>query len=296
VRRFIGFTSTCTLVLALAACGGDSDAVSIEDCDGPPQVTLNDAGAEPRELMELSPTPGSSMGLDIQMTMSVSTRLDGEERPLESGPPMRFGVEVVVENVTDDEIEMSFVYDNAEIDSEVAMDDMLESFIGTSGTITTTRSGAFVDGGYTTDGMDPLLATMVDQLDQQMADMTIPFPEEPVGVGAEWDVVSSIEGGGAAFCNTASYVLTDFDGDAYELDTAVTQQAIPTTQESDIGIDVVGGSGSFSGHSAGTLSLPIAVSATSTGTTSIEMKFEYDGNESVHEYETTIELETSPRG
>ncbi|WP_222851438.1 hypothetical protein [Phytoactinopolyspora mesophila] len=288
--------ATAALLLILTACGSDDAlAIDIEDCEGPPQVTVNDSGAEPRELMELSPTAGHSAGLDVAITTGVSARRDGEDVPLEAPPTMRFGIELVIENVTDDEIEMSFVYDDAELGGDLPMDDMLESITGTSGFITTTRSGAFVDGGFMTEEMDPLLVSMVEQLDQQMVDMTVPFPEEPVGVGAEWQVVSSVDGGGVTFCNKASYVLTDFDGDAYQLDTEITQQAIPTTQGSDTGIDVVGGSGSFTGQSAGTLSLPIAVSGTSNGTTSVEMKLGYDETETTHEYETAVEMEIAPR-
>ncbi|WP_129667984.1 hypothetical protein [Phytoactinopolyspora endophytica] len=286
-----------TLVLALTACGDDdTSGVSPEDCDGPPEVTVLDQGDEPREVMEMSPTVGDSATVDIQTGMSIDTGVDSESASTDAVPMMQFGMTTTVDEVTDDEIKMSFVYDEGEADGDAVTESMSSLLVGVSGTLTTTRSGAFVDAEVTTDGSDPMLTQMVGQLEQMLGDMTTPFPTEPLGPGAEWDIVSSHEVSNATFCNTASYTLADFDGDAYELDVEVSQQVMPATAEED-GQQVVveDYTASGSGTTRGRLSFPMAVSGSSSVTSETEMTLEQDGTEQTEQMTTEVTTEITPR-
>lgn len=296
MRQIIAYTSIAALALALAGCG-DNDSPSAASCSGPPEVTVKGAGSEPHKLMEMTPTVGDTKGLDVKMTMGLDVRVDGDTVPTGSVPPMSFGIEMTIDDVTDDQIEMSYVYDNVDVEGgDPSIQDMLDPLAGASGTLTTTRSGAFIDGNFTASGLDPTLSQMVDQLDQQMADMAIPLPEEPVGVGAEWEAVNSITINDITTCATTSYELTEFDGNEYELAVEVSQEVVPTTvDESGVTIEVVSGSGSATGRSKGSLSMPVAVEGTSDGTTSMKMKAEQGGQKFDQDMEVDVSMEMTPR-
>lgn len=292
--------SVAAVLLAATACGGDGSATTAQpsDCDDGPELTVTDTGSTPRHAMELAPTVGDSVALDMRMEMGVDAQVDGESAPTQSVPAMTIGMTLEVDDVREDEIELSFVYDRAEVEGDdYTVQSMLESMVDSSGTLVTTRSGAFVDGDFqAAEGMDPAISSMTDQLDQQLAEMSIPLPTEPVGIGAEWEVATSLELNGVAFCNFYTYKLVEFDGDSYELETETEQEPIGgTIQTAGASIEVVGGEGHSSGRTRGSLSLPIAVSGTIEGTSGMDMEVDQGGDEVDQEVDTTIEVEISER-
>ncbi len=298
MRSSVVCVSLSVFVLSLAACGGDdSDLASPADCDGPLQLTVQDNGSQPHQLMELSPSVGDVVTLDLTMDTDISARVDGDSPQSQSVPGMRFGLEVTVADVSDDEIDLTFVYDDAGFDGDPMVQDALDALVGVTGNLTVTKAGAFVQGGFDAGQLAPELGELVDQFDRQLADLTIPWPDEPVGVGAEWEVVTSVEVAGIGFCNVASYELLAFDGDDYELGIGVEQQALPSSlEESGVSIEVLRGSNTSSGSSRGALSEPMAIWGTSETTGSMEMKVEYDGETMTQEVESTVSLQIEPRG
>lgn len=333
MRRITGCLPLAAALLVLAGCGDDSDGGSAAETttptaeaseesgsgeetaeateepaepvdeatacgvDGAPQVTLTEPGAEPRAPMELAPTAGDSVALDMRMASQASQTIDGEAQPNQPIPAMLMGFEATVDEVTDDEIVMSFVYDKAEFESDdPAVSGALDSMVGLTGTITTTRNGVFVDGAVDTSGLDPMLAQAVGQLDAQLEQLTLPLPTEPVGVGAAWTTTTAIDSNGVVFCAVATYRLTEFDGNAYALETELTQQAEPTTIEDSTGsIEVVEGSGTGSGTSTGSLSFPVAVTGSSTSATHLVLRMDDDTNQGELVTEVALEMQISPR-
>ncbi|AYY12144.1 hypothetical protein EF847_04910 [Actinobacteria bacterium YIM 96077] len=296
MRDITGYFSSAVLVLVLAACD-DDPAVSADDCAGPPEVTVTEPGAEPHEIMEHSPTAGDTATLDMRTTTEISAEVDGDRVPASPVPPMLLGMELTVDEVGDDEIAMSFVYDYGETPGgDPAVQRVLDSLVGVSGSVTTTRSGAFVDGGIDEGDLDPAMSEMVDQLEQQLAQLTIPLPAEPVGVGAAWEAASSVEIDGVTTCNFTTYRLAEFDGDDYELEVGIDQQIVPATvQEGSASVEIIEGEGHGTGRNGGSLSLPIAVSGTSEATTRMRMNVEQGGTEQEQELTVDVELEISPR-
>ncbi|PZF79425.1 hypothetical protein [Jiangella anatolica] len=323
MRRITGCLPLAAALLVLAACGDDgggeagsttsataepSSEASAEPTGEPadaepacaagePELTVTEAGAEPLTVMELAPSAGDTVALDMRVSMEGTTAIDGGPPQSAPIPAMLMGFQATVDEVTDDEIAMSFVYDKAEMESEdPAVAQSLAPIVGMTGTITTTRNGAFVDGAVDTSGLSPELMQAMGELDAQLEQLTVPLPVDPVGVGAVWTVSTGIDVNGILYCSDVTYHLTEFDGDAYTLETEVTQEAQPTTIEDATGsLEVIEGTGSGSGTSSGSLSFPVAVSGASAITThlALEMSNGTDGGELVTDL--TLGLEISPR-
>ncbi|PZF79426.1 DUF6263 family protein [Jiangella anatolica] len=310
MRRIAGRLTVAAALLVLAACGrateadvaaaddGPAPAASASCTDGPPEATVSDPGAEPRTLMELAPSAGDTGGIDLSLTIHTTATVDGVARPAMAAQPMVIGMAMTVEEVTDDEITTAIAYDRVEADGvDAATRASLETVVGIGGTITTTRSGAFVDGGLDLAGLDPQLAPMMRQLEEELASLTIPLPTVPVGIGATWDVVTDVDAQGITWCTTTGYELTAFDGDAYELAVEASQRLEPgTIEEGGVTIDVVEGSGSSTGTSGGRLSFPVAVEGSSNATNSVVMASDGAGTEQTVEVKTAIQAEITGRG
>ncbi|WP_116952645.1 DUF6263 family protein [Jiangella endophytica] len=326
MRRITGCLPLAAALLVLAGCGDDSGGGTADDttapsaassgeneadetesadepvadvacADGPPEATVTGAGDEPRTLMELAPTAGDSAAVDMRMTMGTEISVDGQEQPSTPTPPMVMGMALTIDDVTDDEITMTVTYDRVEVEGgDPATQGLLDTMVGVTGTVTTTRSGAFVDGAMDLTGLDPTLAATMQQLDSQLANLTVPLPTEPVGLGATWDVATAVDSQGFTFCNTFSYTLTSFDGDAYELAVEMVQQAEPTTiEQGGASVELVEASGSGSGTSAGRLSFPVALAGSSDTGTFIAMAAGDGTDEQTMELDMDIQMEISTR-
>ncbi|TDC50839.1 hypothetical protein E1212_13910 [Jiangella ureilytica] len=328
MRRITGCLPLAAVLLVLAGCGDDSDGGSAAEtseptaeaseqpgptqepteepaadddascaADGPPQVTVTDPGAEPRSVMELSPTAGDTVELDMRILSESTQTLDGEAQPPQQIPPMIFGLAVTVDEVTDEQISMSVVYDRAEFESDdPQLQATMESMVGLTSTVTTNRSGVFIDGTIDTTGVDPALGAAIGQMGAQLEQLAMPLPTDPVGVGAVWDVTTAIDSNGVVFCSTTTYRLTEFDGDAYAFETEVTQQAQPTTLEQGTAtIEVLEGTGTGSGTSSGSLSFPMAVSGSSTGSNSILLLVEDGSDQGEIGTDVSLEMQISAR-
>jgi hypothetical protein len=108
---------------------------------------------------------------------------------------------------------------------------------------------------------------VMEQLSQQLASNTIPFPRPQVGVGAAWAATVKLDAGGIESEIVTRYELVELTGSRYVLDTSYEQTADPqdvdlpgaprsadvTLEESDISgsgrltgdLNLIGGSGTI---------------------------------------------------
>jgi len=287
-------TALAAVCLAATACGGSeddyADPIAASECSDQPEVVVTDTGAEPRRPMRLTPTVGDTTAVDVQMAMTTEGEMNGRAVSAPESPPIELGMRMTVEDVRADEVEISFVYDRVQADAEPAVAERVRSFQNSSGTLVTTRQGVFVDGDLQlAPGTDPAVRSVMDQLERQMADLTIPLPGEPVGAGAEWEVTSSVELYGVKLCNVATYRLTEFDGTTYVMETATKIRPVEG------GVYEVRGSGHAEGTSTGDLSSPIARSAEVRGNTEMSVSAQTGGDEVTQEVRTSMIVELEER-
>jgi len=308
VRHVMTLAASATMLVALTACGDDSPEssattetsteTSTEDCPESTDAVVSETGGGPRRLLELSPTPGTTQAFDMTMNLDIAVESDGTDMGSQSSPPITLGMKVTVDRVEDDEIEMTFVYDDISVEGgDPAIQSQLDPMIGVSGTLTTTRNGAFIDGSLDDpEGLDPTLATLVDQMEQQMASFSFPLPTEPVGVGGAWSVDTSFELSGVVSCTHTTYRLRSFDGQNYELETTVDQELLPgAIDQAGASVEVVGGGGTIQGTSTGSLTFPMALESSARGTTRTEMTVDADGEEHSQNLTTNVEVNLTRR-
>lgn len=295
MKRHGPATAVVALILtSLTACGNGDDI----DCADAPEVTVRDTGDDPTERLQLSPREGDSVALDLRLDTGISLTADGSSVPTGSMPEVTLGMTVKVDRVSDDEIEMSFEYDKVGVDGDdPTVESTLGSLVGTSGTITTDANGVYLDGDVeAAAGMDPTMESMLQQLEQQLANMTVPLPTEAVGQGAVWEVESPIELNGLQACNTYTYTLGELDGSEYELDVEIDQEMEPgSVEQGGVEAELVEGSSSGSGTTRGNLEMPLGVTGDSEISSSSTMEVDQGGDSQEVETELTMSVTIDER-
>ncbi|UPK73666.1 DUF6263 family protein [Nocardioidaceae bacterium SCSIO 66511] len=298
--RASAFAATAALALtALTACtnavGGGADDF---DCAESPTVSVDDNGSGPKSELRFTPKEGDKLALDMDMDMSMSVRADGSSVPTGDIPTITMGMTTKIERVTDDEIETSFEYDKVDAGGDPTVESTLQTLVGTSGSITTDLNGVYRDASIDpAPGLDPTMETTLEQLEQQLANMTVPLPDEPVGEGADWEVETPIELNGLRTCNTYKYTLDELDGSEYTLDVEINQQMAPgPIEQNGVEAELVDGSSAGGGTMSGSLELPLAVSGSTNVDSSTKMEVEQGDDSQEVESDVGVDVTINERG
>lgn len=285
--------------LAMAGCGDDGD----DEVGGEtPAVEVLDAGDEPRQELTLDVDAGDEVTTTLSFEFSSSGTIDGSPLPAQDIPRYSTEFTTIVDEVTDEEIVTSFSYGDVEVETGggadpavvAQLESALSSLEGTGGSLTQTPNGALIDGTIDqAEGLDPAIEGVLSQTNEQLRSLTVPFPEEPVGIGATWEAETSFDIAGVTANQTTTYALAELNGDQYTLRATVEQ----TLEPGEIG----GGGEIIDSNTTGTASLQGSLTSLlpdrSDGTTSVSVTSEVPGpdgetQEVVQEIEIQLTLES----
>jgi hypothetical protein len=210
-------------------------------------VRLLDPGHEPRRALRYAWHPDRKEQMAVVLRTAISLEASGERReaPL---PPLRILVAIDPQAVAPDgALGFSWHVTAATSDADAGVSDDLargwaaqivpiEHLSGT-GVVTAhgiSRAIALDPGTAGDAGQD---AEMVVQVLQLLVNVAAPLPEEPVGKGARWQKVSSIDAKNGHATQTDTFTLTDLQGDQGALDDVVAQTSSPQNLPPLVGID-----------------------------------------------------------
>lgn len=200
-------------------------------------VQLLDPGSEPRQQLAYATPLGAREA--VMLTTRASTRVGmagfgAASTPL---PGTRFTVEVgPIADAGADRLMVPFRFTAVEAlptDGVSAQDIAraqreLQPLLGLQGFQLIDRQGVGTGVDLVIPpGTSPALAEQLQQLRRGLRDMFAPFPSEPVGVGATWEVRSQVQSHGANAEQVATYRLRARAGDEIGLDVQIRQTAAP---------------------------------------------------------------------
>lgn len=233
---FAALVLTAGFALPIHGYDGD-DAAANSQAEATPVVTLVDAGAEPRRPLRLRPQADAKFDTEMVMRMKSKQRMGEMQMPEMVAPPMRMVLETVVEAVAEDgDITASATYtDVSTLDAPGGkpmvrrqIETMLGSMRGMSARMTFTDRAVLRSAELQLpDDAQPMVREQIEGMAGSMDQFTTPLPEEPVGLGAKWTVLSTVANQGMIFQQTATYTLKAIDGDVVDLDMQLTQTAEP---------------------------------------------------------------------
>ncbi|TNF31220.1 MAG: hypothetical protein EP329_12690 [Deltaproteobacteria bacterium] len=201
----------------------------------PPTVTLLDAGVEPRTPLRLKLTAGAVEETTVAMRMGVEMTLDGQAVPRGAMPSARLDLRAKVDAVDGDKARWSVTITEARVDDSggtpVAMLGQLKE--GLAAVKGLTASGEVSDRGVTTlagfAGTAPegQMATLLEGFRESLVQLAVPLPEEPVGVGARWQVEQVVPQGGMRIRQTTVFDVVSVEGERVVARVTMTQAAEP---------------------------------------------------------------------
>jgi hypothetical protein len=201
----------------------------------PPIVTVISSGAEPRKALRYVSAKGHREHVIMDFLMAITMTVGDTSLPEMKTPMLRTDVDVevtAVDTTGDMTISTTFTDANwiAASDTDPAMLARLNSVTadlkGLSATTAVTNRGITRDVKIDTSRIsNPQLSQTIAGLQQAMQNVSQPLPEEPVGVGATWEVRSSMNANGVQTFNKTSLELTAMDDTSYTLKIALDQTA-----------------------------------------------------------------------
>lgn len=242
------------LASVLAGCGGDDEAATDDattttaerstttteastttttEAAGAAEVTLLDPGAEPRQALRFAVEEGATDAVTQRNELQIVQEIGGQTQEV-ALPATEVDVDYVAQDVGDDRFTAVGSYGATRVDpgdpAVVAEVERLFAQLADAGVATelTTRGAVL---GSEVQGLDqtgnPVFDQLASSLVDQASSLSFPFPEEPVGVGARWEVTSSTELSGLPIEIRYLVTVTSLDGPAVAADVESTLRFVP---------------------------------------------------------------------
>ena len=196
----------CAVVLALAGAVG---AVQVRADDTSPSndsaatklppspVTLLEAGSQPKILMRLTPKVGFEQRTTQHQEQKLRLTVDGRTAEV-STPPIELDIRTRVTAVANHRVSTTSTYEAARVlDApgttaavKSAMTQTGQSLVGQSINCARTDAGVMIRCSHLhvtfPDAVKKIGDELVKGLENDLPNLSMPFPTEPVGVGARW--------------------------------------------------------------------------------------------------------------
>lgn len=221
---------TAAALVFVSACGSDDDSAPSEDVTpttsavtlpvSASTTTLLDPGAEPRSVVtrEVTDEPQS---VTLVTSSSIGQRIDAADSQDFSTPELTMPLTATAS--TDDDVTTVSMTLGAVTSPDATLQAALPPTEGSTAAFATSDSGA-----VTALTIDPapeardIARSAVEQALSQAVYRAVPFPAEPIGVGARWTVTQQVVSG-IALTQTTTATLRSIDDGVAQIDVEVTQ-------------------------------------------------------------------------
>lgn len=199
------------------------------------RIEVLDTGVEPRQPLRLQFQPGDRQQATMTMGVELAAQQGNRTMPLPALPDIVIDLETEVRDPgTPGELVYEIRYGDATaapggdpaMQEAIAMS--LQLLRGLSVVATVDDRGRVRSLELQGSDASAPNATNLESMNSllQSADqLSFPLPEEAVGVGARWQVVSQLSLGGLEMMQTATYELVDREGDRLQLNLTLDQTA-----------------------------------------------------------------------
>jgi hypothetical protein len=227
-------------------------------------VKLLEAGAEPRSALRYHPKAGEKqtaiMTMKIKLDMPMPpTQPGGAPGKMPAIPTMNIPMDLTVQSVAaNGDITYELVFGEVGITEQPGtppdmlqqMKTQLAAFKGLTSTGIISSRGVNKKSEVKLPAeADPQVRQFMDQMKEGMGNMTVPLPEEAVGVGAKWEVKKANKVQTTSVEQNGIYDLASVEGD---------RASVKFTLDSNISQKAQAGTAKASGSANGTISLDLA--------------------------------------
>lgn len=226
-RALVASASAAALVLTSLAALAERAPSEFPAIGQPAVITLLDAGKGKKAPLRWKAKAGVTEKLKMVMDTKMQIVMAGETMPMDM--KMHMDMDGKVREVGDDGsalIEMVVTDAGMEMpglegpEAANMVRDMMRGL-----TIEARMDARGATSGTKVSGGGDMMAQLGEQMNNSLDQLAVPFPEEPVGVGARWQALTSLEMNGMKMRMVATYELTRLEGDKGAVTVTVEQHA-----------------------------------------------------------------------
>jgi len=262
-------------------------------------------GAAPLRALRYSIPAGHKGGMDLTMALSIAMNVGGMALPMDM-PPMKIGIDIAVTGVAPNgDISYDVAFTSVTVESTpganpAAVQAMQAALAG----MTTIKGAATVSNRGITksarlDVGDPALKQILGQMASTIENLSNPFPEEAIGVGARWEVRQAMAAAGQTSFLRSEYEVVSVSGSTVSLKVKADHTAPP---QSVVNPDLPAGSemrlDKMAGSGAGTIVIQLdsmVPTSEMSSTTLAEMTMSMGGQTQAISAESKIKISVAPR-
>lgn len=206
-----------------------------------PVVKLLEPGADPKIDLSMKPAAGLAQSALLTMTIDADMNVGGQQVPMKF-PPFKMGVSLKVDEVrANGDIAFSIKVDSADVgETADVIPAVMEAMKGAIGKVVGMGGKSVVDAhGVTKEAKFEVppdapneVKQVVDSFQQSIGQMAIPFPAEPVGVGAKWQSTVALEQMQLKVDQTSTYEIVSIEGSVVKVKFSVQLNAPPQAMKS----------------------------------------------------------------
>ncbi|MGC4065603.1 MAG: hypothetical protein QM784_13340 [Polyangiaceae bacterium] len=178
----------------------------------PVGLTVLDVGTEPRMQPRYALKKGKTFRIGLVQKNRIAVKANGESMPPSDVPAIKTILQWDVTETQGDTAKLAFkvisakVQGNATDPMAAQVNELLAGFKTFRGTQTIDTRGKLIDFAIDdTQETQPQLAQALESVKQSLGQMVAPLPEEPIGIGARWQVISRLEQFGLQLTQKVEY-------------------------------------------------------------------------------------------
>jgi hypothetical protein len=273
----------------------------------PATVTLAAPGAEPRTRLRYKAAAGLKETMLMSTSMALNMAMEGMSMPMEL-PIMKTTADLAVTAVSPNgEITYDIAFTGMTAEAAPGMDPAMaamaqgaaQGITALKGTATITDRGFNKSTALNLDKItDPTLKQLLGAMSSSIESMSMPLPDEAVGVGAKWEVRQAVTTAGATTFQRIECELMAIDAQGATIKTRAEQtvpaQSIANPALPGATVSVEKGFGSSTG-SIMLRSGSLVPTSDTSGTTTMAMSLDMGGQMQKMAVETKIKISIAPK-
>jgi hypothetical protein len=199
----------------------------------PAALAVIEAGAAPRSPLRLvAPAAGAERSLTVASTFTLTPRQDGSPLPPRQLQERR--QVAVVHEGTDDGGVSTYALRLTELSREGGP--APTALVGRQARWSVDARGRLLQRGVQNDGLDAAAAAQLDQMLGGLAELFVPLPEEPMGIGGRWTVTETVDQAAGQETRTTTWMLVTRDDRGFVLTGETTGALEPAESEAAQGL------------------------------------------------------------
>jgi len=186
--------------------------------DEGPVLSLTDAGSGPKRLLRYAAKEGTKYEVVVSMEMDLGMGLES--------PATTFTMAINVVKVSaDGDMTYEFRFTDVGVEGRETPKEM-KVLLGITGSAVADSRGINRSGSVDIpESAPPALKQMVGKFEEQLRQMSCPFPDEEVGIGATWELTQNLDTPAFGLRQTSTFELVALEGNRGKLKLTVRQSA-----------------------------------------------------------------------